>query len=203
MFLAFERYMSIRHPLFVQSCRTLRWQIIITTFIILTSLATSIPTIFQVDLHQENTYSNRTDCFFNSFSQASSLLIIEMLIENIFPFTLVLIFNSLMIRSLYNVRNRIISQKLSIKHNQARDVKFSLSTLFFNFIYIGMKLPLGVYHLIMAINIFQKRQMLTHYDNEMRIVVNLYCSTCSLTFFVYFTFYKIFRNEFMLMVRYK
>lgn len=203
MFLAFERYMSIRHPLFVQSCRTLRWQIIITTFIILTSLATSIPTIFQVDLHQENTYSNRTDCFFNSFSQASSLLIIEMLIENIFPFTLVLIFNSLMIRSLYNVRNRIISQKLSIKHNQARDVKFSLSTLFFNFIYIGMKLPLGVYHLIMAINIFQKRQMLTHYDNEMRIVVNLYCSACSLTFFVYFTFYKIFRNEFMLMVRYK
>ena len=186
----------------MRSCRSFKWQIRIITLIFIVNIIISIPIIFQIDLHHEQIYSNRTDCFFTSLPKAKSLVLMEILTDNIIPFSIVSTFNFLMIRSLYHARNRITSQKFCSKI-QARDLKFSLSTLFFNFIYIGLKLPMAVYHYLMVINIFGEVRLVPHYDDQIRLAVNLYCSTCGLTFFIYFTFYRIFRKEFLLMVRFR
>jgi len=124
----------------------------------------------------------------------------DMLNNAILPFFLMFVFNILMIRSLFRLRNKVMTALPSLRFT--KDVKFSITVMFFNLIYLCFKLPFVICNYLFLLRLHDaSRGPFLYVHTARQIGVNLSLSLYSLTILIYIIFNSLFRQELLIVLK--
>ena len=191
VYLTSERFFSILFPAANFFIR--RKQVIITTLIFALNILFYSQRFFLSGIVTKN---NETYCGNILDSSLRVFMWIDLFNSALIPFILMFLCSMYLTVYVLDQRKRIQKNTLSTMQNKnrklKRDIKFSLTLIFLNFAFIALNLPINVYFIV---------------DSESyiwySILDDLYYSCYAVNFFIYFGFNSIFREEFLIMIRFK
>jgi len=203
VYIAFERFLSVqftsRYKLKIKKTTT---QIMTATCIVSFNAVYYISVLLTNDQQQmiinDTNLSNSIRHCCKMESPGKTILKMDMLNNAILPFFLMFAFNILMIRSLFRLRNKIVTAMPSLRFT--KDVKFSITVMFFNLIYLCFKLPFVICNYLFLIRLNDPFNSPFEYVNR-QIGVNLSLSLYSLTILIYIIFNSLFRHELLIVLK--
>jgi hypothetical protein len=121
--------------------------------------------------------------YFNIFTYA------ELTISGLIPFAIMLVTTIVTIRSLWKSRVSIERIGNADKQRKSRDIKYAISSVIFNVVFVVLKVPFLIGPLLSNIS----SNSIASYFVSVGIL--LYLINCSLTIFIHFATNSIFRRE--------
>ena len=200
VFISLERFFSILYPRFSKVLQLKSSQIIACLIIFIFNLLfysqrfvyDNLFELFNNSVQNNQTNNQQIVCSITSTYSGAFLVFkwIDLVISVLVPFILMFFCSIFLIRSIYLSRKRVLvtSHSLPEKKRLQRDIRFSITTVLLNVIFIAFNLPINIY-------LIQGSRDLFYFS----IVDSLYYSSYVVNFFVYFTVNSIFREEFLLM----
>lgn len=155
--------------------------------------------IFHVLLYSEvlfllnlgyNYYTNTTYC--NSYAMPYANLVVSVyLIEgSLVPFVIMVVTSVFMVKLIRRSGRKSIGggNLANVRKRRTRDVKFAITSLTFNFLFIILKLPLVLYYLLLSVNVDSG-------DYFFQIATLLFFVFSSISFLIHLASNSIFRRE--------
>ena len=201
VFISLERFFSILYPRFSKVLQLKSSQIIACLIIFIFNLLFYAQRFVYDNLFElfnnsvpNNQTNNQIVCSITSTYAGAFLVFkwIDLVVSVLVPFILMFFCSIVLIRSIYLSRKRVLvtNHSLPEKKRLQRDIRFSITTVLLNVIFIAFNLPINIY-------LIQGSSDLFYFS----IVDSLYYSSYVVNFCVYFTVNSIFREEFLLMCR--
>jgi hypothetical protein len=192
VYISIERYISIKYPskkkILNKSLNQHIYMIVLVVFNLL--INSWVP--FDYDLIDKRNSTNKfignhnSDDDFECTRKSNNVIYLAILNTKLIPYSLMITFTILLIISIFKSRSRVISNYTN-RQNETfqRDIKFAITSLSLNIIFIIFNLP------IMIFSIFSNFPIL------FKISLNLYYFSFSIHFYLLFIFNSIFRKEFL------
>jgi hypothetical protein len=153
----------------------------------------------KLELKQMSSGSNFS-CMIQSSLNQRHLGIFVLLEANVIPFIIMTMSTGIIIVNLNRSRHNLERWKGAPRRNgvqevrHLKDLRFAVSSIVLNILDVIFELPIHALHII-------KIENPASYDMFVAIGSFLYYFSFSISFFVHFTFNRLFRKEFLLMVR--
>jgi len=130
------------------------------------------------------------ECNFSVLTQENIYSWMDLINLTILPFSLMIIFSSLLIHTIFQSRLRIQDRDSRLRtkdrNRLKKDIKFALTCILFNCIFIVLNLPICVANLFFEF-------FYSYYDVFLSIYYFSYC----INFYILFLFNSIFRKQFL------
>lgn len=184
VYISFERLLSITLPHFNKCLQNA--QMIIATLITLVNLSFYLQRLVYNDMVSMN--GNESYCtVLDRYKEAFNVFTwIDLFIGTVVPFILMILCSVLLIRTIYMTRKRIIhSTTVSAKRKVVRDLKFCVTLVLLDVIFVVLNLPIRVNILV--------ENWIDH--TYFMILDDLYYLSFSINFFVYLAVNSEFRKE--------
>jgi len=172
-------------------------QIIFLILLCFFTIIYNINVLFSVDIlvFSDNS-SSSSFCFPIDNEQALILSYMDLVKLIILPFSLMIIFSILLILSIFKSRNRVnINDSIRERKRLFKDIRFSISLISMNLLFILLNLPLGILS-------FFTKDYLTF--GELYVAFGyIYYLASSINFYLIFLTNSLFRKEFLILFKIK
>jgi len=172
-------------------------QIIFLILLCFFTIIYNINVLFSVDIlvFSDNSSSSGF-CFPIDNEQALILAYMDLVKLIILPFSLMIIFSILLILSIFKSRNRVnINNSIRERKRLFKDIRFSISLILMNLLFILLNLPLGILS-------FFTKDYLTF--GELYVAFGyIYYLASSINFYLIFLTNSLFRKEFLILFKIK
>lgn len=203
VYISCEKLTSIKYPSKSDLLRKNKFQMMYFMVITIFNLILYLPVFYNSDkitFFYHSTESNetsdsisrnRTLCTFSNADFLQNLSFIDLLNRALIPFVLMIVFTSLLILTIQKSRRRI-KIRYSINENRTfkRDLKFSVSSILMNIIYLVLNLPRSLFTIVIA-----------QHEPELLFTIYLFYLSFAVNFYVILVSNSIFRKEFVLFTR--
>jgi hypothetical protein len=170
-------------------------QIIFLILLCFFTIIYNINVLFSVDIlvFSDNS-SSSSFCFPIDNEQALILSYMDLVKLIILPFSLMIIFSILLILSIFKSRNRVnINDSIRERKRLFKDIRFSISLISMNLLFILLNLPLGILS-------FFTKDYLTF--GELYVAFGyIYYLASSINFYLIFLTNSLFRKEFLILFK--
>ena len=170
-------------------------QIIFLILLCFFTIIYNINVLFSVDIlvFSDNSSSSGF-CFPIDNEQALILAYMDLVKLIILPFSLMIIFSILLILSIFKSRNRVnINNSIRERKRLFKDIRFSISLILMNLLFILLNLPLGILS-------FFTKDYLTF--GELYVAFGyIYYLASSINFYLIFLTNSLFRKEFLILFK--
>ncbi len=186
-YLAIDLFGSIILPTLIKRIR--RFQHITITAIVLFNLVFYTQRFVYMDLGIENnkTFCMELEAFRWSFE---AFLWVDLVNCALLPFSLMLLSSILLIFTIFRSRSRLnMSQSTAIRRKLAREIKFSVTLVVINFVFLALYLPI---HVLFVANASSELWF--------SILDDLYYSSYAINFLVLVLFNSIFRRQCVMVI---
>jgi hypothetical protein len=170
-------------------------QIIFLILLCFFTIIYNINVLFSVDILVFNDNSSSSSfCFPIDNEQALILSYMDLVKLIILPFSLMIIFSILLILSIFKSRNRVnINDSIRERKRLFKDIRFSISLISMNLLFILLNLPLGILS-------FFTKDYLTF--GELYVAFGyIYYLASSINFYLIFLTNSLFRKEFLILFK--
>ena len=169
-----------------------QWSIVAGVILINALIYLEIPILLQLKTY--STFYNILLCDISTLSFFNPLLIGILLEANIIPFVIMMFTSIVSIRLLIRSRNSLERVGNVDRHRRSRDNKYAVSSIAFNIVFVGLKLPLTIFYILYANNI-----SVSYY--YLQISLLLYTFDCSSSVFVHLATNSLYRSELLVLLR--
>lgn len=203
VYISIEKYISIRYPskriVLRRKGNQSAYFLLITIFNLFLYLpvyfnSDTLSFVYPNDATTNTTFvSNRTICTFVDSSFLAKLSYIDLLNRVLIPFVLMVTCSCLLIKTIFRSRRRVIQSFLDDEiraRTFKRDLKFSISSILLNIIYLFLNLPRSLFTLFLTQN--QPGLFFTIYFFYLSFAANFYLVLVS---------NSLFRKEFVLFLK--
>jgi hypothetical protein len=189
-FLSVDRFICIQFNN-VQLNKKIWFQTTILFLIIICNLIAYTPAFFIMSLTNYTTNATNPNTVVCNGNK-SAFELFDLINSTLIPFVVMLLFSSLLIYTIFSSRLKIL--RMASERDKARlkkDIKFAISSIFLNFFFLSLNLPIHVAPLL----------DISPYT-ELNVIFQLaiYLSF-SVTFIIMFIFNSLFRKELLIMFR--
>lgn len=190
VYISIEKYVSITNQFKTNVFRRTSYQRFYLLFITLFILCYYLPFVFIFTMQQDQTV-----CNFKNVNYQTLLTSMDLIIRVLVPFILMSIFTILIIKTIFESRNRVRTQ-YTHRQNRTfqRDIKFSITSILLNLIYFVLSLLISVIFFVRRSN-----------DDILVYLLALYlfymCYACN--FYLILASNSLFRNEFLMIFKRK
>lgn len=155
VYISAERLVSIKYPTKKEFLRKQKTQLIYFFVVTIYNLLYYLPIAFYYDLQtysielpEHNNFTNKTIGIVCNFVDEKSQLILgylDLVNRVLIPFILMVIFSSSLINYIFKSRQRAQANFTSYENKSfKRDLKFSITCIFLNSIYVAFNLPISI-----------------------------------------------------------
>jgi len=145
VYISIDRYISIKYPARRFLLRKPKTQHIYFWLVFITSHLYYVPVAFFYDISSEslsNTTTSSPSCFFDNNESKILVSYMDLAFRVIIPFTMMFVLTGLLIKSIFESRNRIVENFLAEQNRTFyKEIKLSFSSILVNLIYIFTELP--------------------------------------------------------------
>ena len=145
VYISIDRYISIKYPARRFFLRKPKIQHIYFWLVFITSHLYYSPAAFFYDISSEslsNTTTSSPSCFFDNNESKILVAIMDLAFRVIIPFTMMFVLTGLLIKSIFESRNRIVENFLAEQNRTFyKEIKLSFSSILVNLIYIFTQFP--------------------------------------------------------------
>ena len=196
--ISLDKYLSIKMMRNSKLIKSNFVQIMLVILITLYNLLLNSPILFLSSLQNHTNYLNNNSsiiCKCKQFEKYDILIETIQLVNSIsLPFIFIFLFTALLIYVIFKSRVHMI--RLTNRVNRGKfkkDIQFAVSSIFMNFMFVLLGLPVGVYEALYST-----------YDTDVyTVLICLFYASFSIQFFVLFFSNSIFRNEALVVFRLK
>jgi len=188
VYISCERFLSIMHPKLNNSLR--KFQNIIVTLICVLNLSIYSQDLIYIDIliEENETYCHILDLYQKPYEVFSWY---DLCNAVVIPFLLMSTLSVILIFSIFHVRSHMRVSFLASKRRRRRDVRFSMTLILLNAVFITFNLPITIY---LASNLFE------YSDLWFNVFDDLYYTSFAVNFFIYLIVNSVFRKEFSSMI---
>ena len=189
VYISIERLISIKYTKWKSFLRNRLNQLIYFILVLFCAFVVYIPIFFYSEIFQElkNSTNNSYNlvCTFNSIEGQLVISITDLIIRVVLPFFLMLISSIVLIVSIFSARKLVKTPKRA--RTLKRDVRFSITSILLNCIYLLFCLPVSIYIFIPF-----------YYQNIIlyTFLMYFYYTTYAVNFYLMFFSNRIIRKEF-------
>jgi hypothetical protein len=181
VYISVEKFISIAHPakrfLFKNNINQIIYFISLFLFNFVYHI--SVPFFYEI-----LNFENITDCFISSNEHLLIVIIMDLMNFFFLPFLLMICFSSLLIGYIFKSRRRV-NNSLRENRNFKKDIKFAISSLSMNFLFILLNLPNEVYF------------FLAYTNNTIFLTITyMYFLSYAINFYLILMTNSLFRKEF-------
>jgi hypothetical protein len=190
VYISVEKYISIAFPSKRYIFKRKNTQIIFIIVLILFNIIYHINVPFSYDII---VVDNNTYCGFVNDEWQSVISFMDLANCALIPFLLMLFFSILLIRAIFKSRRRIhLSNSARENKRLKKDIKFAISLLSMNLLFILLNLPIEIYNLIYTN---------TYYNNNIYISLSyIYNLSSAVNFYLNLLTNNLFRKETLLLL---
>jgi hypothetical protein len=196
-----DRFVSIAHPNRFLIRKKILFQIVICCSIFTFNLIYYIPMLFYFlkETKNFNNQTNKTTISYKCTNQNYPTDWFNIMNTTLMPFIFMFLFTILTLRFLFNARNKSFQTTKSYnKSIRQKDVKFAVTSVTLNIIFLILNLPYGIYSLLafyIQDSIDKDAQNLLYAIIYVPFYINL-----TTVFFINIKVNSMFRNEFKILI---
>lgn len=174
VYISVDRYVSIKYPEKRKFLRKSSTQLVFLLITVVFNLCLYCPSL--VFTYVRTNKLNVTFCTWINGDIQNTALIIDTVNRLVIPFLAMLICNTLLIYTIFKSRNTILTSTMPNAANKTlkKDLKFSVTIIFLNFIYIFLNIPLIVVYILVNYDTHNIYYYFTFYLWYLCYAVNFY-----------------------------
>jgi hypothetical protein len=193
--ISFDRLISIVKPSRYLIRKKLRFQFMICACVMVFNFIYYIQLLFSNIFHDfiDDT-SNQTDIWCLVINENYNIIFdwIDLFYSTVIPFLLMLISTLLTLKSIFKSR-----KKLTISKNLVKDIKFAITSIFLNILFLILNFPLQCYYILTNITPINDRDVNQIVDS---LLSQLFYLNYGVVFYLSIATNSIFRAEFFLIL---
>lgn len=188
IYISFDRYLSLKYLNKIDYLRRNSIQLGYILGVILANASYYLILPFSFSIHNMTIdNSNVTICNFNSKYDQIIIMNMDLGFRVMFPFVLMIITSALLINKVVMSGRRVLANNSSNENKRIkRDIKFAISSISLNFVYIILNLPISL-----ALIFVESLQ-----NNLFLFLYYIYFSRSAINFYLLFLTNSLFRTEF-------
>jgi hypothetical protein len=195
VYISFEKFVAITYPskrfIFKRKTTQINFFLLLIGFNFFYNL--SIP--FYVDILKSNfnNTSSSNNCYFIDNEKEIIFSYMDLVNCVLVPFFLMILFSCLLILSIFKIRRNVHLNNANREHKRLKkDIKFAVSLLSMNLLFILLNLPIEIYNLIYTN---------TYYNNNIYISLSyIYNLSSAVNFYLNLLTNNLFRKETLLLL---
>ena len=186
--ISIDRMISILSPNQYSFRKKKKFQLFIILILILINLVLNTSTIFLIDFINTNSSNQTNDYICNN--EGVTLDLIDIIYSVLIPFTLMIMFNTIIIKKIHDSRTKSHNSSSSIKK---KDIKFAITSITLNILFFVLLFPFTFFFIIVSIIQMSEDETYNILYNILSLIFYSYYGS---VFFSTYASNSLFRKEF-------